>query len=174
MPLPQRKRQRLQNYDYSQNGAYFLTLCTQDKACLFGRVRQGKMYLNDAGKMVEHHLLKLQEKDGISIERYVIMPNHIHILLLLERPLQNGTTPRSFPTISALMQGFKSVTTTAYIQNVQAGHYPPFEKRIWQKSFYDHIVRDEEDFLQIWAYITYNALKWQQDKFYIRFEKDCE
>ena len=72
------------------------------------------------------------------------------------------------------MQGFKSVTTTAYIQNVQAGHYPPFEKRIWQKSFYDHIVRDEEDFLQIWAYITYNALKWQQDKFYIRFEKDYE
>ena len=91
MPLPQRKRQRLQNYDYSQNGAYFLTLCTQDKACLFGRVRQGKMYLNDAGKMVEHHLLKMQEKDGISIERYIIMPNHIHILLLLERPLQNGT-----------------------------------------------------------------------------------
>lgn len=66
------------------------------------------------------------------------------------------------------------MTTKEYIQNVQAGRYPPFEQKLWQKSFYDHIVRDESDFLQIWEYITYNALKWKQDKFYIHFEKDYE
>lgn len=146
-----------------------MTVCTQDKRCIFGHIRQGKLYLNAAGKMVEYHLLKMQEIEGISVEQYKIMPNHIHILLLIQRT-NGGTTQRSFPTVSALIQGFKAVTTAEYIKLVKAGNRPTFPGRIWQKSFHDHIVRGEEVFLKIWEYIAYNELKWEQDCFYVQAE----
>ena len=165
MDLPKRQRQRLKNYDYSQNGAYFVTVCTQDKKCLFGYIQQGNLYLNEAGKMVEHHLLKIQEQAGVSIEQYKVMPNHIHLLLVIQRA-NSGTRHRSFPTVSSLIQGFKAATTAEYIKLVKAGNCPAFQNRIWQKSFHDHIVRGEEDFLKIWEYIAYNELKWEQDCFY--------
>ena len=167
MDLLSRKRQRLKNYDYSQNGAYFVTVCTQGKRCLFGYIRQGKLHLNVAGKRLERHLLKMQEVQGVSVEQYKVMPNHIHILLVIQRE-NSGTTLRSFPTVSSLMQGFKAVTTAQYVKLVKTGKCPAFQSRIWQKSFHDHIVRGEEDFLKIWEYIAYNELKWEQDCFYVQ------
>ena len=134
MDLPQRKRQRLKSFDYSQNGAYFVTICTQDKRCIFGHIRQGKLYLNASGKMVERHLLKIQETEGVSVEQYKIMPNHIHILLLIQRE-NSGTTQRPFPTVSSLIQGFKAITTAEYIKLVKAGNCPTFQGRIWQNLF---------------------------------------
>lgn len=165
MDLPKRKRQRLKNYNYAQNGAYFVTICTQDKNCLFGQVWHGKMHLNTAGKMVKQHLLKMQDLQGVSIEQYKVMPNHIHILLLFCRDT-SGTTQRSFPTVSSIIQGFKSATTADYVSLVKAGKCPAFQNRIWQKSFHDHIIRNENDFLRIWEYIAFNELKWEQDCFY--------
>lgn len=173
MDLPQRKRQRLKDFDYSQNGAYFVTVCTQGKRCLFGYIRQGKLHLNAAGKMVERHLLKMQNAQGVSVEQYKVMPNHIHILLMIQRE-NSGTHQRSFPAVSSLVQGFKAVTTAEYVRLVKTGKCPVFQSRIWQKSFHDHIVRGEKDFLKIWEYIAYNELKWEQDCFYVQTENPAQ
>ena len=163
MDLPKRKPQRLKNYDYSCNGAYFITICTQDRLPLFGGIADGAAVLDRAGRMVEERLLNIA-RAGISVEKHCVMPDHIHAIILLS---EDGTTQGSFPTtVSALVQSFKSVTTKLYIDGVKSGYYPPFVKKIWQKSFHDRILRDERAYRELWQYIDENPRKWQDDHFY--------
>ena len=163
MPFFSRKPQRLKDYDYSRNNAYFLTVCTQNKKHILGNVVGGKMILSEFGKQVDNRILNIEKMYKVNIENYVIMPNHIHILLLFD---SIGTTQGSFPTISRIMQELKSVTTLDYISCVKSGLYEPFENKIWQKSFHDHIIRNKNDYLKIWEYIENNPLKWDLDCYY--------
>lgn len=156
---PERKLQRLKNYDYSTNGAYFITQCTQDKKYLLGRISDGNMKLNIAGKDVENILLKLSEKYNDMLYKYIIMPNHIHFLFLLDR--------KENISIETFMQQLKSITTVNYINNVKEGLLPPFEKRIWQKSYNDRIIRNETDFLIHWQYIENNPYAWDTDEYFM-------
>lgn len=163
--LPKRKKQRLMGYNYSQNGAYFITICTQDRLPLFGELIHGIVVLNHAGLMVEQRLINVTQ-DTVSVEKYCIMPNHIHAIFLISG---DGTTQGSFPTtVSDIVQRFKTITTKLYIDGVKNGDYPPFNKKIWQKSFHDHIIRNEYDYLKIWQYIDENPLNWKDDCFYSR------
>jgi len=96
LKLPVRKSQRLKNFDYSQNNAYFITICTQDKVKLFGEINNGSVLLNDAGIMVSEKIADISKQNGISVDKYVVMPNHIHALITISH---DGTAQGPFPRI---------------------------------------------------------------------------
>ena len=156
MPFYNRKSNRLKGYDYSQNGAYFITICVKDKKCLLGTVVGGDAYiapeilLTRYGKVAEKYI------NGINgLHKYVIMPNHIHMILIIEN--DEGTMKASSPTqsIPQLIKSFKGLVTK------EIG-FP-----LWQRSYHDHIIRDDSDYEAIWEYIDNNPLKWKEDKLYI-------
>ena len=166
LDLSQRKLQRLKNYDYSQNGVYFVTICTQNRLNLFGRIESTILILNNAGKMVLDRFTEIPEfYPGISIDNFIVMPNHLHAILMTQH---DGTAQGPLPTmtLSDYVHRFKTLTTKLYIEGVRNGSYPPFDKRVWQKSYHDHIIRNEAEYQKIWTYIDTNPLKWELDKYY--------
>ncbi len=151
---PKRKPNRLKNYDYSQSGIYFITICTKDKENVFWNVGAtiGRPNLSKAGEMVEYAILNIPKTySSVTLDKYVIMPNHIHLLLHLHN--DNGRAMHA-PTISTIIQQMKGYTTKHLGYN------------IWQKLFHDHIVRNEENYKKIWQYIEDNPVKWEEDCFY--------
>ena len=180
MDFPNRKRQRLKDYDYSMNNSYFVTICTQNRDVLFGDIMNKSIFLSKSGKMISEKFLNITETEGVKIDKYVVMPNHIHAIITISyeetkilnnginsndgtKILNNGTTQGSFPTLSELIQRFKTITTKLYIDGVKEGIYQPFNKKIWQKSFYDHIIRNENEYKTICNYIEHNPQKWEED-----------
>ena len=169
MVLPKRKPNRLKNYDYSQNGAYFITICVQDRKPILSRIAVGEglappeTILLPFGKIVQEQLLDLQNRfQNISIDHYVIMPNHIHILMRLN---DAGRASPSPTTVSDIVRVFKSMTAR------ECKKITPVDK-LFQRSFYDHIIRDEYDYQTKWQYIDDNPKKWSEDSLYI--EECCE
>jgi len=163
--LPDRKLNRLKGYDYSNKGAYFLTVCTYEKHNLFGKIIDGDMFLNNAGEMIKQTQIDTpQYYSNIAIDCYCIMPNHVHVIVLVT----SGTPQGAFPTMSIpqYIDRFKTLTTKKYIDGVKRGIYKPFDKHIWQKSYYDHIIRGEQEYLKICEYIQNNPLTWEIDKYY--------
>lgn len=153
-----RKSLRLQGYDYSQAGAYFITICTDKKACLLGSVVGANcvrpyVALSNIGQCVA---LEIQHMSHIypflSVEHAVVMPNHVHLLLQIATD-EDGRTQFA-PTVSRCVKQFKGAVTK------QIG------KPIWQKSFHDHIVRNEQEYQKIWQYIDTNPLRWMEDCYY--------
>lgn len=150
----QRKPNRLKDYDYSQNGCYFITICTKEKRPILSEVLtlrgddpapKKQIVLKDYGKTVDKYINSIHSAyNSVYIENYIIMPNHIHILLLIDT---NGLPGSSAPTVSNVISALK------HLANKQAGF------NLWQRSFYDHIIRNETDFQNTWNYIEYNALK---------------
>ena len=158
MDLPKRKRNRLKGYDYSNDGAYFVTICVQNKKCLFGTVGADSI----SARMVDKTFNEIIDKyPNVYCPKYVIMPNHFHALIHIER-----ADMESAPTVSRIVQEFKRYTTIEYINLVKQGILPPFEKRLWQRSFHDHIVRNKNDYEMIWHYIDANPTNWEKDCFY--------
>ena len=162
MDLPKRKKLRLCGYDYSQNGAYFVTICTKDKAHILGElVGQGlcSCRLSPIGEIVEREINNISTRfDPVQVDKYVIMPNHIHVLLTINTQRQEQSP---CPTTGDIICALKSLSTkAANAQDHISG------RKIWQSRYYDHIVRNEEDYLKIWQYIDENPLKWEADCFY--------
>lgn len=163
MELPERKQNRLSGYDYSQNGAYFVTICAQNREALFSSIVGGgfpvpivSVELTAKGGIVEQFIGGIPQKyPCVNAEKYVIMPNHIHVLLLI-----CGTGNPS-PTVGTVIGWFKYQTTKQI--NLLRG--TPGDK-LWQRSYHDHIIRDEQDYREIWQYIDENPLKWEEDRFY--------
>lgn len=141
---PIRKTISLQAYDYASNGAYFVTICTQGRLPLFGSVIDNMVALNEAVVMAGQRLENISNGIDIVVDKYVVMPNHIHAIMMISR---NGTAQGPFPTLSEYIRRFKTITTKLYIDGVKDSHYPPFDKVIWQKSFHDRILRDENEYL---------------------------
>ena len=153
--LPKRKRIRLQNYDYSRNGLYFVTICTEDKKPILStivgddaHIVPKKIVLKSYGEVAEKYIRHINEVyDNISVENYIIMPNHIHLLIFIDE-YKNGTMWASSPTkLGSVVRSFKTMVTK------EVGF------SIWQRSYYDEIIRDEKHFQSVWNYIEYNALK---------------
>lgn len=141
----ERKIIRLQNYDYYANGAYFITICTHNKEHLFGTIGEDSI----SSRMVKKVYGEIIGKyDNVSLPISVVMPNLFHTIIIIEH---NDT--EVVPSISKIVQEFKRYTTCEYIKLVKNGILKPFDKRIWQRSFYDHIIRNENDFNEIWMYI---------------------
>ena len=109
---------------------------------------------------------------GISIDNFILMPNHLHAIILIQNnvmmpdSLRNGTGTVPYMTVSDYVQRFKSLTTKAYIDGVKSGDSHLFDKRVWQKSYHDHIIRNEQEYQEIWEYVDTNPLKWQDDEYF--------
>lgn len=168
-----RRSIRLQGYDYSQAGAYFVTIVTQDRTCLFGGVVDGQMRLNDHGEIVREEWLRTaQMRPNVTLDAFVIMPNHVHgIIILHERTTPDGRgtlqraptlehfgkpTSNSIPTIVRL---FKSATT----KRINIARTMP-GIAVWQRNYYEHIVRDEGSLNRIREYIETNPWQWAVDR----------
>ena len=163
---PHRRSIRLKGYDYSRAGAYFVTICTQDRRCLFGEITAKIMRLNDPGRMIQTVWYELpQHYPGVDIDAFVIMPNHIHGIIDLNigdvgQPQGVAPTTMSLPDV---VHRLKSLTTTRYRKGVERQDWLPFPRRLWQRNYYEHVIRDEGDLNQLRQYITSNPLCWPED-----------
>ena len=150
--LPKRTSLRLQGYDYSTDGCYFITICTENRKNMLSTIVGGddlgapkKIVLKPYGKIVEKYILSMEQAyDVINIENYIIMPNHIHMLILIDT---YGLPRSSAPTIPNVVTALKKFTNRDCKIN------------LWQRGYIDHIIRNQTDFEQHWNYIEYNALK---------------
>jgi len=232
-----RRSVRLKGYDYACAGACFVTICTQDRACLFGEIENGKMLLNDAGRMVQSVWNELPVYyAGIETDAFIIMPNHIHGIIVITDPSTTSAAavvvgagpcacpdsgprvcpdsgPRACPDydghvdypndlqritgqpITGQQEGgqpqgvaptggvvpvknggvqtglslpdavhrFKSMTTHQYIHGVKQSGWPPFRSRLWQRNYWEHIVRNAQDLARLREYIRFNPETWALD-----------
>lgn len=163
MTLQKRKRCRLPRYDYSSSGAYFITICAAEKRHIFGEICVGQglapaeTKLSICGKVVDMQIKQIPERfKNVEIDNYVVMPNHVHILMKL-LPAPAGASP--CPTIPDVVCALKSLT-------VRQCRMEKITGRIFQNSFHDHIIRNERDYQRIWQYIDTNPAKWQEDCYY--------
>ncbi len=151
---PTRKPTRLQNYDYSQNGCYFVTVCVKDRRPILSTIVGGdaliapQIRLTEIGKITEKHIQKINSVyTDVTVEKYIIMPDHIHLLLFIDG-FGDGTMKESSPTnLSTVIRSLKTFVTR------------DVGKSIWQCSFYDEIIKNETHFQRAWEYTQYNALK---------------
>lgn len=155
--LPKRKANRLKDFDYSTDGAYFVTICVKNRECIFGEiVGEGlcalpQNILTPIGSEIEKSIEYINANyDNVLIDKYVVMPNHVHLIVILNS-ISGG---RGNPPLQNIIGQFKSFTTKQY------------GKQLWQRSYHDHIIRNENDYLNIWEYINNNTLKWSEDKYY--------
>ncbi len=149
MEYPVRKRNRLKDYDYSTQNYYFVTVCTHNKKPLFGKPDQ----LNEYGKIAERDLLSIPKHfEGIKINQYVIMPNHIHAIIVIGCDGNITERSRPFPTLPTIMGLYKSGVSR------QIHEYDKSVK-VWQKSYYDEIISADPQYLNIWQYIESNPFK---------------
>ena len=166
--LPKRKANRLPTYDYAQSGAYFITICTRERQQILWAdnnletvedvgahsVRpQRSPHLSQAGKVVEDAILQIHAHyPAVQLEKYAIMPNHVHLLLMIQR--EQGGRTLCAPTLSLVIKQMKENVTK------HLGH------SVWQKSFHDHVIRTQYGFEMIWQYIDTNPQNWHKDCFY--------
>ena len=157
MDLPKRKPTRLKNYDYSQNGYYFITICTHKKQKLLcdivgeGLCALPTIKLTTIGEIVKLSIEYINNYDNISVDKYIIMPNHTHLIITIQAGGRGDPPLQLYDIIGR----FKSFTDNKY------------DGTLWQRSFHDHVIRGESDYLKIWNYIDSNAQKWEQDCFYV-------
>ena len=152
--LPTRKPTRLQNYDYSQNGCYFVTVCVKNRKPILSTIVGGDAFiapqinLTEIGKIAEKHIQKINSVYAdVTVENYIIMPDHIYLLIFIDG-FGDGTMRASSPTnLSTVIRSMKTFVTK------------DVEKSIWQRSFYDEIIKNETHFQRAQGYIEYNALK---------------
>jgi putative transposase len=180
-PIKQRRRAiRLRDYDYEQAGAYFVTICTQERACLFGVIQDDKVCLNDAGRTIEKWWFELNRKfPMVETDEFVVMPNHFHgVVIITDVPvgadLRVGPVPEGeHPTqqgahagapLQAVIQWFKTMTTNEYIRGVKTASWPSFNGRLWQRNYYEHVIRDDQSLNRIRQYIVDNPARWEFDR----------
>lgn len=155
-----RRSIRLKGYDYSKAGAYFVTICIHQRLPLLGEIENGAIALTPAGEMVQtiwneipsHYL-------NVGLDAFVVMPNHVHGILILE-----SNCNQSSMTLGDVVHRFKSFTTTKYRYGVNQKQWQPFVGRLWQRNYYEHIIRNEESCDRLRQYITNNPLSWESDR----------
>lgn len=185
--LHNRKSIRLKGYDYTQAGLYFVTICTKNREHFFGEIKNGQMILNDAGKMIGKWYDELENKFlDIKCGAMVIMPNHFHCIIqnvgadLRVCPNDEngesthngelneiGQSHRIAPTGTALsnvIQWFKTMTTNEYIRRVKTNNWKPFDGKLWQRNYWEHIIRNDNSYNRITQYIIENPSNWGNDK----------
>ncbi len=163
---------RLPGYDYAQSGMYFVTACTEGRECLFGKVVQGKMIVNQIGQIVEGEWLRTPDiRPFVVLDEFIVMPNHLHGIIVFTdpgarparahscAPLQHGRLRRQPRSLGSFVAGFKSATTTR-INDLHGTPSVP----LWQRGYYEHVIRDEDELQHIREYILTNPLRWELDR----------
>ena len=182
-----RRSIRLKEYDYSKSGYYFITICCQNRECFFGQIVGATLVvaqktefhengeapkeivhtitLTDAGKMIQTEWEALPTRfTNIQLHEFIVMPNHFHAII--EIITGNNEQPQHKPTIGEIIAAFKSLTTVKYIEGVKVSGWKRFEVRLWQRNYYEHIIRTSAAFDNIANYIINNPAKWVEDRFY--------
>jgi putative transposase len=165
-----RRSIRLPGYDYAQVGAYFVTIVAQGRECMFGEVISGEMKLNDAGCMVKQWWLDLSRRfPTVETDEYIVMPNHLHGILVITVGADRCVGPEKKGAhigapLPTTMQWFKTMTTNEYIRGVKSRGWPPFVGKLWQRNYYEHIIRDERSLHEVRQYIENNPFRWAEDK----------
>ena len=168
--LPCRKSIRLKDYDYSSNGYYFVTICVQNREKLFGEIVGATLCgrPNNPDKIITKWLLELENKfNDIKIDEYIIMPNHIHFIIKRTGDHTGSTGDHTGSPLRDIIGWFKTMTTNEYIAGVKSGKFIPFKGRLWQRNYYEHIIRNYDDYINISEYIQNNPLKWEYDKLFV-------
>lgn len=190
-----RRSIRLRGYDYSSAGAYFVTFCVHGRECLFGDIADGEMRPNGAGRMVAEVWQNLPGRFPlVELDEFVVMPNHFHGIVIISgrgepcvRPPLDVAKPCVRPDLIAvekpgdhkdrpygtrddslgrIVQAFKSETTVGYTRGVRTFHWPPFASRLWQRNYYEKVIRDDAELAAIREYILFNPHNWMQDTEY--------
>ena len=155
MNYKNRKSMRLKNYDYAKNGLYFITICVQNREHLLGKIVDTQHIIYDSGKMINLIWDDLGKYfKGVTTYDFVVMPNHVHGIIELEN---------SSLTLSEIIRRFKTFTTHQYIKHVDNSQWQPFYKKLWQRNYYEHIIRNEQSLEKLRIYIENNPLKWDVD-----------
>jgi REP element-mobilizing transposase RayT len=186
-----RKSIRLKDYDYSSAGLYFITICCQDMVCRYGHVENGEMILNEFGQIANDEWIKLSDRfENFELDVFQIMPNHMHGIIKLNAPVVSGFTPdqssqnepnaiesenikhitiekktsNNNPSISDIIGAYKSIVSNGCLEIYKSRNQ--MMGKLWQRNFYEHIIRDEKGYKNISNYIVNNPQKWEEDKFY--------
>lgn len=188
-----RRSIRLKNYDYSGAGFYFVTICTQHHGLRFGDVVNNHLKLNEAGAMVQSVWLEVPTRfSNVELDEFVVMPNHFHGILIIndvgaqsgqpqsgqpqglplhDEPVgaglvlvQDVPAPNTPARLGDIVGAFKSMTTHQYIQSVKNDGWPPFDRRLWQRNYWEHIIRTETALHQIREYVQNNPARWAEDQ----------
>jgi putative transposase len=158
-----RRSLRLRHYDYSQAGAYFITICVQDRACLFGQVIGNEMRPNEAGRMVQRWWAQLPRKfDSVDCDAFVVMPNHVHGIIVMMPP-DAALGGHTGPPLPRIVQWFKSMTTNDYLRGVKESDWPTLPRRLWQRNCYEHTIRNDHALDRIRQYVFDNPARWAED-----------
>lgn len=206
--LPNRQSIRLKNYDYSQLGSYFITLVTQDRLHLFGKIEDGKMILNTVGKIVEEEWIKtIQLRTNIALGEFIIMPDHMHMIIRITAQMEKNevkewihSNPKSpSQTIGAIIRGFKGASTKKinlflnstgelpfaptselpFAPTIESPFAPTesqftttefYKNKIFQRNYYEHIIRDRIDYNRIEQYILDNPKNWKKKKLNLKID----
>ena len=169
-----RRSIRLKEYDYSTPGAYFVTVCALNREHLFGKIVDGKIRLNKTGKIIQSGWGELsQNYQGVNTDAFVVMPNHIHGIIVLSSvgatlrgcpPLGQAQGPAPTMSLPDVVHRFKSLTTTRYRKSLLQDYSQQFSGWLWQRNYYEHVVRNEDELNRIREYILYNPLQWRYDR----------
>lgn len=169
-----RRSIRLKDYDYSQAGAYFVTICTKDKQCLFGEIVEGKMRLNKIGRMVEKTWRDIPTRfPSVELDEYIVMPNHIHGSIVIvgatlavarsKKPDSRRAGASLAPTLGDIVGAFKSITAIKYLNHIKKTS-PRSSGKLWQRNYYEHIIRDDHDLRDVGEYINNNLFHRERDE----------
>jgi putative transposase len=172
-----RRSRRLKGYDYSQAGAYFITVCTQNRECLLGDIPDGEMVPNDAGRMVQAVWDELPIRfPELELDTFTIMPNHVHGIIVLNPETTGARAPHTksvgallaapspqgraspAPTLGDVMRVFKSISA------IRVNRIAMRTGSLWQRNYYEHVIRDEDDLNRIRQYILDNPAHWAEDE----------
>lgn len=169
----QRQSIRLQGYDYQKPGSYFVTICVQNRRCLFGEMTVGagpcarpEIVLNDIGRMVQSVWNQMPEHySGVDIDSFIVMPNHIHgIVTIKSSPGQpRGVAPTVALSLPQIVHRFKSFTTAQYRTGVTQNQWPSFNGSLWQRNYYERVIRNEKELFAMREYIQNNPQSWVLD-----------
>lgn len=145
--LPIRKKLRLKHYDYSKQGLYFITICIKNRVEILGNINDNQIELTKEGIVVQNHIEYIAKKyRNVRVDKYIVMPNHIHMIISID--IENSVN------LSRIIKQYKGSVTK------QIGY------SIWQKSYYEHIIRDEKEYYKIKEYIQNNIINWKIDKYF--------
>ena len=158
--VPSRRHTRLPGWDYRSPGPYAITICTQHREWFFGKVVDGRVIHHVAGTMVVAVWREMTtEVPRVSLDAFVLMPNHLHAIVRLSPEGSIGN-----PTLGDVVGRFKSITTARYSAGVHDHDWPPYDRRLWQSEFCDHIVRGQADLDRCRRYIRANPANWNIDR----------
>jgi len=156
----QRRSIRLKDYDYSQEGAYFVTICTQKHKPLLGEIRNAEMVLNEYGKIVAECWQWLSKQyRHVALDEWVVMPNHMHGIVIICRGGSRTAPTENYKPLGRLIGAFKT-TSTKRINVLQSTS----GNRVWQRNYYEHVIRNEDDLNEISQYILDNPVQWDMDE----------